>query len=374
MSVEGGRPNLAFVEEVKDIGTYRAYVLFEDVLNDSITKFAYAEFEVKEAAPTPPPSGTGGGSVTYRLTLADAVNGTVDFAAAGQKGQKSINVAARTSVRIEVKPAANFMVDTVTYTTQANATPTALAIGADGYYVIEMPSSNTTVTATFKPENDNDPAVGRANIAKFLKNYLNCSKDDNCMLKKFRDLDPKAWYHDGIHFCLENGIMQGFGTPDFLPNGITTRAQVVTTLWNIAGHPIKESTVTFQDVKPEDWFYQAITWAAGNGIVEGYGNGFFGPNDEITHEQMAKIFYGYAKFLGYDVSAKADISKMDGANKVTDWAVPFVEWAVGAGICCGKDGNATSVAAAPEKASRAELATFILDFCVKVAVKLAEQK
>ena len=443
------------VEEVIDAGLYRAFVTFEDDLNDSIVKTVSVDFTVApapvtvtwtdigpftfdsnphapketvtvdEGVPAPeytveiegdkaengkaiqvgdytarvvladpdnyvfnlgtavtqaftissgstPSGGGGGGSVTYKLTLADTVNGTIDFVAAGQKGQKSINVEPRTSVKVEVKPAAHYVIDKVTYTTQANSTPTALYINADGYYVVDMPSSNTTVTATFKPENDNDASIGRANIAKFVKNYLNCNKDANCLLTKFRDLVPKEWYHDGIHFCLENAIMQGFGTPDFLPDGITTRAQVVTTLWNIAGHPIKQSSVTFRDVKSDDWFYEAIMWAAGNGIVVGYGDGSFGPNDAITHEQMAKIFYGYAKFLGYDVSAKADISKMDGANKVTDWAVPFVEWAVGAGICCGKDGNTTSVAAAPLEATRAELAAFILDFCVKVSVKLAE--
>ena len=381
--------DLTPVDAVVDAGNYRAFVTFssddvmytfdagmllEWILGYSLpispdtsyhaTKVVSADFEVKGS--TPAPIGGGGGSVNYKLILADATNGKLEFT--DFKNRTQLEVAAGTQVKLTATPAANYKVDKVTYTTKNNSTPVELTANADGTYTIKMPSADTTVTATFKPQNENDPSVGRLTIANYTKGYLDCDKGENCLLKQFRDLDPNEWYHDGIHFCLENKIMQGFGTPDFLPNVETTRAQVVTTLWNIAGHPIAKSSITFSDVKSGQWFYDAIMWAAANGIVDGYGDGTFGPNDFITHEQIAKIFYGYAKFYGYDVSETTDITGMDGYDKVSVWARPFVAWGVATGLCCGKDGN-TSIIAAPEEATRAELASTILNFCTLIAAK-----
>ncbi|MBE6997694.1 MAG: S-layer homology domain-containing protein [Ruminococcaceae bacterium] len=255
----------------------------------------------------------------------------------------------------------------VAYTTATNTTPVEIAADTNGLYSFTMPKGNVTVTATFVPENDNDPSVGKGIISGYSTGYQGCT-GYNCVLLKFSDLDPAAWYHDGIHFCLENGIMQGFGNDKFQPLGLTTRAQVVTTLWNIAGHPISASPITFKDVNPDDWFYDAIMWAAGNGIVNGYGDGTFGPNDMVTREQIAKIFYGYAQFYGFDVSATSDLAGYEGVDEISAWALPYVKWAVGAGVCCGAEGN-HKVLAPTQNAGRAELATMILNFCMNVARK-----
>jgi hypothetical protein len=307
------------------------------------------------------------------MTLLDTVNGTINFQGK-EVAVREKSISNGDVVKLEVKPAANYQIDKVTYTfapkydTSLDAT-----LVSEGLYQIVVQNASIKVTATFKPINDNDPSVGRLTISNYTNGYKTCPKDFSCLLTKFTDLDPTAWYHDGIHYCLENGIMQGFGTPEFLPFQETTRAQVVTTLWNIAGHPIATSGVVFTDVNYGDWFYDAIMWAAANGIVDGYGDGTFGPNDLITHEQIAKIFYGYAVFYGFDVSAYTDIRNLPGADKVSAWAIPYVSWAVGAGLCCGKDGD-LSVIAAPENATRAELATTLLNFCTKVAIKPAAKQ
>ena len=306
-------------------------------------------------------------------TLAATTNGTIGFEVpTGLKGRSTANgeitetIDRGTGITLVVKPADNYVVDKVSYK-NANVSGD-FTVEADGSIYFNMFNAATTVTATFKPKNDNDPSVGRLTISKYTNGYLTCSKGYGCLLNLFTDLDPTAWYHDGIHYCLENGIMQGFGTDEFLPFDVTTRAQVVTVLWNIAGHPIANNGTVFSDVKFTDWYYDAVMWAAANGIVDGYGDGKFGPNDKITHEQIAKIFYGYAKFYGYDVSDYMDISNLPGANKVSAWAVPYVSWAVAAGLCCGKDGD-LSVIAAPEFATRAELAATILNFCTRIALK-----
>jgi hypothetical protein len=317
--------------------------------------------------------GGGGSGSGLTMKLLPTTNGTMNFQ--GKEATvTSISIDQNKTYKIEVKPAANYKIDKVTYTTAPNYNnPVEVTAASEGVYEITTKNASIEVTATFAPINDNDPSVGKVTIGSYTNGAATCDHGTSCLLNDFADLDPNGWYHDGIHYCLENGIMQGFGDEYFRPASITTRAQVVTTLWNIAGHPIATSPVVFSDVSYGDWYYDAVMWAAANGIVEGYGDGKFGPNDEITHEQIAKIFYGYAKFYGFDVSAKADISKMAGVEKVSNWAYQYIEWAVGAGVCCGVDGN-TSLIAAPEKASRAELATMILNFCTKVAIKPAAQQ
>ena len=275
-------------------------------------------------------------------------------------------IKAGTTIKLIVTANDNYLIDKVTYTKAGSTAAVELPVGEDGTCTFNMTDTNATVTATFKPKNDNDPSIGRGTIGSYTKGYEGCDGGDDCPLRNFRDLDPYAWYHDAIHFCLENHIMQGFGTPDFLPNVETPRAPVVTTLWNIAGNPIATSDITFSDVHYGDWYYDAIMWAAANGIVNGYPEGDFRPDQKITHEEIAKIFYGYAEFYGFDVSARTDIAGMDGYEKVSPWARDYVSWGVASGLCCGKDGNA-SIIAATEKATRAELAATILNFCTLIA-------
>ena len=349
-------------------GTYTAAISAQSVT-------ATVTYTISSGGSAPVIIGGGSSGSGLTMTLLDTVNGTINFQGKDVSVRsKSINNSE--TVKLEVKPAANYKIDSVTYTfaPKYDTAKTATEI-SEGVYQIIVENASIKVSATFKPINDNDPSVGRLTISNYTNGYATCPKDFTCLLTKFDDMkDPNVWYHDGVHYCLENGIMQGFGDPYFRPYDITTRAQVVTTLWNIAGHPIATSGVVFTDVNYGDWFYDAIMWAAANGIVEGYGDGTFRPNQQITHEEMAKIFCGYAQFYGlYDESVKVDISGMPGYENVSEWAVPFIQWAVGADICCGVNGN-TSLIAAPEKANRAELATFILNFCTKVVNKPAAQQ
>ena len=325
------------------------------------------------SSPTPGP-GTGSSSSNPTLTLLAEYNGKIEGVEpnaikgkiSADKQAVSAEIKAGTTIKLIVTANDNYLIDKVTYTKAGSTAAVELPVGEDGTCTFNMTDTNATVTATFKAKNDNDPSIGRGTIGSYTKGYEGCDGGEGCPLRNFRDLDPYAWYHDAIHFCLENHIMQGFGTPDFLPNVETTRAQVVTTLWNIAGNPIATSDITFSDVHYGDWYYDAIMWAAANGIVNGYPEGDFRPDQKITHEEIAKIFYGYAEFYGFDVSARTDIINMPGYDKVSPWARDYVSWGVASGLCCGKDGNA-SIIAATEKATRAELAATILNFCTLIA-------
>ena len=107
--------------------------------------------------------------------------------------------------------------------------------------------------------------------------------------------------------CIVEGLMNGTSATTFEPDSATDRAMLVTGLYRLEGQP-EAGDGPFTDVRAGEWDTDAITWAAENKIVEGYGDGTFGPEDSITREQFATILYRYAKYKGYDVSAKADIT------------------------------------------------------------------
>jgi len=112
----------------------------------------------------------------------------------------------------------------------------------------------------------------------------NCPKDHTCPLWNYLDTNAGAWYHDGVHYCIEKGLMVGISDRLFAPNGVTSRAMIATILWRIEGSPIVNYELSFEDVEAGQWYFEAIRWAQYTGVVEGYGDKFFGPNDPITRE------------------------------------------------------------------------------------------
>ena len=194
--------------------------------------------------------------------------------------------------------------------------------------------------------------------------YTVCAKDDSCPLGAFGDLTAAAWYDDGVHYCLENGLMRGVSGGKFLPDGSTTRAQLVTILWRLEGSPETTGAARFNDTAGSAWYTEAVRWAAGCGVVKGYDNGCFGPNDAVTREQMAAILYRYAQHKGYDVSTGEDtnILSFDDAFAVSEYAIPAMQWACGSGMVRGiaRDGG---MALAPrDTTTRAQTATLLMRF------------
>ena len=194
--------------------------------------------------------------------------------------------------------------------------------------------------------------------------YTVCAKDDSCPLGAFGDLTAAAWYHDGVHYCLENGLMRGVSGGKFLPDGSTTRAQLVTILWRLEGSPKTTGAVRFGDTAGGAWYTEAVRWAAGCGVVKGYDNGRFGPNDAVTREQMAAILYRYAQHKGYDVSAGKDtnILSFDDAFAVSEYAIPAMQWACGSGMVRGIAQKGGMLLAPRDTTTRAQAATLIMRF------------
>ena len=158
--------------------------------------------------------------------------------------------------------------------------------------------------------------------------------------------------------------MAGTSGTTFSPDTTTSRAMIATILYRLAGSPdISEEILgyPFSDVDAESWYGTAVYWARLAGVVGGYPDGSFGPNDPITREQMAAMLYRYAQYQGIDaVTLEENLSRFTDADKISGYAVQAMNWAVGHGIIGGY-GNGTL---RPQgEARRSEAAAMLMRFC-----------
>ena len=167
------------------------------------------------------------------------------------------------------------------------------------------------------------------------------------------------WYYGAISYAYTNGLMNGMENGLFAPEGATTRAQIVTILHRLEGEPLSTVPSAFTDAPSSQWYINAVDWAAENGIVDGYGDGRFGPDDRITREQMAVILYRYARWRGCDVSAIGDLASFTDLDRLSPWALEAMEWANGSGLITGK---AAGILDPQGQATRAEAATILMRF------------
>ena len=121
--------------------------------------------------------------------------------------------------------------------------------------------------------------------------------------------------------------MNGTSRNTFGPNVAITRGMIVTILYRMEGEPAVTRDCPFTDVKSGSYYEKGVSWASENDIVSGYGNGIFGPNDEITREQLAAILFRYTQHKKFDVNAKTDLTEYADYNKVSTWASNALNWA-----------------------------------------------
>ena len=178
----------------------------------------------------------------------------------------------------------------------------------------------------------------------------------------FTDVSEKDWFYGDVMFVYENGLMLGTSKTLFSPHGTATRGMMATILWRMEGSPAPKGKNSFTDVEAGKWYADAITWTAENGIFAGYGKDKFGPDDPITREQLAAIFYRYADYKGYDLTVKGNLDKFKDADKITDYAKTAMQWAVGSDLVNGKSG---ALLDPQDKATRAEIATMLHRFIEK---------
>lgn len=214
-------------------------------------------------------------------------------------------------------------------------------------HVFRRVEENHTIHAVFLPE--------------ALPGYLACGKDLHCPLDKFTDLNPASWYHNAVHFCLDNVLITGVDDRNriYSLHSKTDRASLATILWRAEGCPNPAPPGALErpyiDVTPTKWFYKGVSWASKAGIVNGYGDGHFGPNDPVTREQVAAILWRHA---GTPKPVSDNLAYTD-SWKVSDYFWDAMCWATEQGILKGKGGG---VLDPKGYATRVEIAQMMLNY------------
>ena len=191
----------------------------------------------------------------------------------------------------------------------------------EGRYTFVMPEEGVTVTAVFaqeEPEPEPEEPEPEPEPLPFL------------------DVQPWHWYYEDVDYVYRLGLMQGTGASSFSPDGVTTRGMVVTILYRLAGSPNGAGWAPFADVDPDAYYGTPVGWAAWYGIVNGYSAVSFGPDDQITREQLATILYRYGEYEGWDLSAVGATGQFVDWHDSHIWARQALTWAVGEGLLQGK--------------------------------------
>lgn len=244
--------------------------------------------------------------------------------------------------------------DTVTLTaagegtltvTDANGKTVALTDLGSGKYTFKMPSAKVSVG--FKTTADQP-----------------CDGGKDCPSAPFTDVDTAKWYHLSVDYVLAHKMMNGVSSRAFAPNANLTRGMLVQILYNLEGKP-KGTAANFSDVQADAWYAEAVGWAASNKVVTGYADGTFRPNAAVTREQAAAILYRYAQSKGIDVSVgeNTNILSYVDVQQASEYAIPALQWAVGAGVLNGKNGGRL---APTGTATRAEIAAIMQRWCENI--------
>lgn len=244
--------------------------------------------------------------------------------------------------------------DTVTLTavgegmltvTDANGKTVALTDLGSGKYTFKMPSAKVSVG--FKTTADQP-----------------CDGGKDCPSAPFTDVDTAKWYHLSIDYVLTHKMMNGVSSRAFAPNANLTRGMLVQILYNLEGKP-KGTAAYFSDVQADAWYAEAVGWAAANKVVTGYADSTFRPNAAVTREQAAAILYRYAQSKGIDVSVgeNTNILSYVDVQQASEYAIPALQWAVGAGVLNGKNGGRL---APTGTATRAEIAAIMQRWCENI--------
>ncbi len=174
----------------------------------------------------------------------------------------------------------------------------------------------------------------------------------------FNDVFESDWFYENVKFVVNKGLFKGMTENLFQPYGKMTRAMLVTVLFRLDG-AVNAGKPKFTDIQENLWYTDAVGWASQNGVVGGYGTGLFGPDDNITREQLCTILYRYAQMKKYDVSNLTDIESFNDYKNVSDWALVPIKWMVSNKLLNGKTGNILDPSG---YATRAEVAAILQRF------------
>ena len=182
---------------------------------------------------------------------------------------------------------------------------------------------------------------------------------------KTYDFPEVQWYRDGVAYVLKNGLIPNYENGYFGPNDRTSRGVMVRALWQLAGKSNVETESKFADVPADSKYFDAVHWAQEANISNGYADGVFGAEDTITREQMVTLLWRYAKYKDYDVSVgeNTNILSYDDAFGISEYAIPAMQWACGAGLVEGDTTARGGMVLNPRKeVTRAQMSVVLMRF------------
>lgn len=286
----------------------------------TITKFS--TFEVSGTQTYVEPSS--GGSISTPTTYAVNVNAATNGAVAADKKTASKG----TTVTVTASPSKGYVVDAVKVVDKDGKD--VAVTEKDGKYVFTMPTSAVTVTGSFKAETPAPVAL------------------------PFTDVKSGDWFYPAVQYAYAQGLMTGTSATTFAPNGTMNRAMIVTVLYRLEKSPAVTGASKFTDVPAGQWYSDAVAWAAANKIVNGYDETTFGPMNAVTREQMAAILFRYEQVKGLEnVTLEENLNRFPDQNKISAYAIPALQWAVGQKII---NGNADGTLDPTGTATRAQVA------------------
>lgn len=253
--------------------------------------------------------------------------------------------------------------NTVKFTVTANGEPVTEVTGG---VTLVVPASDTTAgTVAVIVYDDGTREVVRKSVAGDdsvtipLSGSATVEIIDNS--KDFDDVSAGAWYSDVVDFASSHELFNGTSATTFSPNDAMTRGMLAAVLANLESADVSGMQSAFNDVHDEEWYSESVAWAAENGIVNGYGDGAFGPNDAITREQLAAMLYNYADMLGLDTTARVSLAGYN--DQPSAWATDVMQWAVAEGLITGTSSDTLD----PQgTATRAQVAAMLQRFIENV--------
>mgnify|MGYP002770194914 CR=1 FL=1 len=284
-------------------------------VGDGVITICAKNFSTYAIGYSNPPST--GGSVGLAPIVTESEHGSVQLS----PSRPSIGQ----TVTITPQPDEGYTVAAVTVT-DASGQALTVTKNHDGTWSYEQLRGQVTIAVTFRLASD----------------ASDCPQDNSCPLAGYSDLQMHTWYHDCVHYCLENGLMVGTAQGVFSPDTALTRAQAVVILWRNEGSPLVEQPLDFDDVADDDWYADAVRWAVAADVMSGYGNGRFGADDPMTREQMASMFHRFAlqKGIAVNEGAAVDLNRFSDADAISSWALDVVQWACDTGLLRGfEDGR-----------------------------------
>ena len=248
------------------------------------------------------------------------------------------------------------------YTYEAKGSYVQAVIKPDGTKVAEFskgPNSGWVfrVNGEFPDVAMQDYQISDGDVIEvlFTANYM----DEPGLFLPFTDVN-NHWAYSAIKRVYNRGLMLGVSDTRFAPNQALSRAMLVTVLYRLADEPDVTADNPFTDVPAGQWYTNAVIWAAANGIVSGFGDGTFRPNEPATRAQAAVMLCGYAKLAGRDTTQRADLSAYADAAEIPSWALAEMQWANAAQLIRGRSDTILAPNAGTTRAEMAKiLSTFI---------------